>query len=190
MTGSTRALRALSAIFVLWSWQAAAEETSPPVEPAAVGVPDLSFTPTERDIRAYSDYFYFHKDGVTYANALAAMKECSSYSEALTPMAPTLDFVPIGGAPDPNAKSKYNEQVAMNSFRFGLVGSVMASIILNGSQTERSNTRRCMGYLGYQRYGISRSIWSKLAKGSDEETLKVFALIASGPHPQAEALEP
>jgi hypothetical protein len=171
----------------MWNAWAAAQETPPPVAPATVAIPDLSFEPTERDISGYSDYFYFHKDGVTYAKASADMKECSSYSQALTPMGITPDFVPIGGAPDPDAQSKYKEQVAMHS---GLVGSIFVSIILSGSQAERANTRRCMGYLGYQRYGVSRSIWSKLTKGSDEENAKVFALIASGPHPQAEALEP
>jgi len=188
MTILVSTLRVLLATCMLpiWSWQAAAEETAaPPV------IPDLSFKPTERDVWRYSDYFYFHKDGVAYEKALADLKECSSYSRAITPMGAPPDFVPLGGAPDPNAKSEFNQRAYASSFvMYGLVGVALAAIVLDSSSTERSNDRRCMGYLGYQRYGLSKAIWSKLTKGSDEENLEVFALIASGPHPTAESLKP
>jgi hypothetical protein len=187
--------RAQPIVFALaaacWTSPGAAE-TVPPVSPATV-VPDLSFQPTKGDVRGYSDYFYFHKDGVTFAAALADIEECSSYSLAITPFRKIPDFVPIGGAPDPKAKSNYDTQVLANSFvMWGIVGSVIAGFVVDDETrtTERSNTRRCMGYLGYRRYGLPKSIWSQITKGSDEEVKARLALIASGPKPRGEVLEP
>lgn len=146
-------------MLVVSCWTPATAETLQPIDPATVVVPDLSFQPTKRDVEGYGDYFYFHKDGVSFANALTDIKECSSYSLAITPFKKIPDFVPIGGDPDPNAKSDYNGQISANSFLMrGMAGAIVVGFIVDGEtrSVERGNTRRCMGYLGYQRYACHK----------------------------------
>jgi len=42
----------------------------------SVTVPNLAFTPTKRDISDFGEYFYFHKDGVSYEHAFADLEQC------------------------------------------------------------------------------------------------------------------
>jgi len=169
---------------------AAEPEKGAPVDLATVTVPDLVFTATPRDERSYDEYFLFHKPGVTTAAALADIQECRAFSQGLQPMAKLTHFVPVGG----EAYEADNNAAYMNAqFMYGLTGVLILAIVNEGlaSDNEHGNTRRCMGFKGYQRYGTSRAIWKQMDKGGDEVMIARLALIASATQPPpGKVLEP
>lgn len=164
-----------------------------PVSAAAaptVDLPDLAFTPTKRDVADYDEYFLFNKPGVSQTAARADIEECASYSMALRPMGKLALFVPVGG----NEPSWANNREAYkNAFvMYGLVGvAIFAWVSDDLSETNTLyNTRRCLGYKGYLRYGTTRTIWKALHKGEHDQVIARLAAIASGATPPGEVLEP
>ena len=102
--------------------------------------------------------------------------------------APPPNFVPFGSSPGPI----YNP-AQMNAFGMGgIVGGLIVGAIIGGYEhtVERANLRRCMGYKGYKLYGLSRDLWHQVNTGSAEEIEQRFALIAAGPEPSSEAIDP
>ena len=172
---------ALSAI----SGVAFAAPASTALDPATVAVPDLSFEPKPSDRDHYWEYFYFQKAGVGFKQATDDWTECLSYSKELPPGFPP-NFVPI------NADMPVEPSDFSRAQNFGLVGVIMSGIVndIVAYDMERMNTHVCMGFKGYHRYGLSKQLWKKVTAGTAEEALIRFAKIASGPTPQAEALEP
>jgi hypothetical protein len=166
-----------------------------PVDPSSVVVPDLSFKPVPKDADHYWEYFYFNRPGVKYEKAFADLSECLSISANLQATTPVPDFVPLGGA---EGMRSYRGGVWENPIlmQYGLVGGVVGSVmysIIGGMivhEIERANTRRCMQFKRYKRYGVSKAVWAQLTKGSPGEVTIRFALIASGPVPAAEVIEP
>jgi len=55
---------------------------------------------------------------------------------------------------------------------------------------ERANTRRCMAYKSYKRYGLNSAIWDKIDTGKEPQITARLALIASAPTPPAEEIDP
>jgi hypothetical protein len=175
---------------VLSGWAAGASAAdATPVDPSTVVVPDLTLAAGFNDADAFDSYFYFHKPGVRYADALADLTECTGYSASLAPMAPVPPFAPIGIDIAPPG----HLQIYLNAFvMYGLVGVAILSIVQDNmaSGNARGNLRLCMSYKGYQRYGLTRALWKVVNAGPDGVVTARLALIASGPAPTAEALEP
>ena len=163
----------------------AGDATAP--DPPKVTLPNLDAPLDARDAGQSGTYFYFHKQGVSYAQALADIQECDAYSSALQPMAPLPAFVPMGGAAGPDTTS---QKALMNAwFLWGPVGMGIAAVAMDDlrSDEQRANLRRCMGFRGYLRYGTSRTAWKELSGDGFEAKL---ASIASGPLPQSKAVAP
>jgi hypothetical protein len=156
-----------------------------PPDPASVVVPDLTFTPTKRDPNHYWEYFAFHKAGATYQKAFADLVECAGYSHYLVASGPVPKVVMFGDG------RKIARDDAAPMFA-GVVPSIifaMASNSVNHS-VERANTRRCMAYKDYKRYGLNSAIWDKISDGSEVVIIARLALIASAPTPPAVEIDP
>lgn len=192
MTAKSRA--ALAALLASWLATAPVLATEPgkssPVDPETVTVPDLAYIPVPRDERNYDEYFLFHKPGVTSAAALADIQECRAFSQGLQPMAKLTHFVPLGGeAYDADNRIAYQNAQLM----YGLTGVLILGFVMDGlaSDNEHGNTRRCMGFKGYKRYGTSRAIWKQISKDGDGVMIARLALVASATQPPpGKVLEP
>lgn len=171
---------------------AAAQDAGPIVmpDPATITVPDLAFKPTRGDIRNYDSYFYFNKPGVGYEKAFADIMECRSYSQVFSFMPPTPDFVPLGSEP---YAADMSDKYANAALGFGLIGVGVLGFAMDilSDYDKNSNMRRCMGYKGYKRYGTAYAVWRQIDKGKDEAPkIARLALIASGPSPLGEPVDP
>jgi hypothetical protein len=162
-----------------------------PPDPASVHVPDLSFVPTPRDAGNYDEYFYFNKPGVSFTTAWNDLNECARYSVALRPMGKIIQFAPLGSGKDPENRFDAAQWESVN-LEFGFFGSIIAGAVLGAlaDDNRRGNTRQCMGYKGYTRYGLTRALWHEVNKGKDADVQARLALIASGPAPAGEKLDP
>lgn len=172
---------------------------SVPPNPADIAVPDLGFTPTKRDPNHYWEYFAFHKRGVTYPTAFTDLTECADNSRYLVATGPVPDFVALSGdeglivrdGPPPYSSGVYSPGTLPNMVE-GLIAPIIFAIATSSVNhgVERANTRRCMAYKGYKRYGLTSAIWNKISNGKDTEIAARLALIASAPTPPAEEIDP
>jgi hypothetical protein len=143
-------------------------------EVARPPVPDLITDPkTFGDDRKY---VVFHKDGVSFSDALQDISECARHARrAQHRTAPS--FVAWG-------RDQTGKLVSYDSFNFGLTGLVIASII--DGPIERSARQtvmiRCLTPMGYQRYRAASAQWQAIFEGRDD-WVPVAAAIASGPTP-------
>jgi hypothetical protein len=155
-------------------------------DPASITVPDMaSFKPTPLDIRRFEDYFYFHKDGVSYERAFADLDQCRGYGMVAHGLVLTPTVVPLGG---PLVKDAPKLGSPMGGFiSYVLVNMIVASYLEDLGQ---GTIRRCMMWKGYSRYGTSRALWKEIEKGNDAAKLARQALLASGLKPATTALDP
>jgi hypothetical protein len=156
-----------------------------PPDPANISVP---YTPAIADNNATRDYdahFYFYKAGVSYKAAFADLDECRMYALTTKSVAVPPRFVPLGS-------DDIREKTAPVLLTYGVIGAIIGEIFIEQDRrdTDRATTKRCMAYLGYSRYGTSKTVWAEINTGSDAEIVAREALIASGPKPAAEAIDP
>jgi hypothetical protein len=167
---------------------AAAQEALKPLDrpdPASISIPSMSKAADPSDARDYDEHFYFHKSGVTYETAFADLDECRMYARMTNIVATPPKFVPLGSG-DVQARTT---PVLLN---YGIVGYLVGAYFIAQAErdSDRATMNRCMAYKGYSRYGTSEAIWSQINAGSDGDKLARGALIASGPKPEAEAIDP
>ena len=191
---------AISALLLLIDPVSAQTVITPLERPdlASIAVPDMaSFKPTQSDIRRFDDYFYFHKDGVSYERAFADLDQCRRYGMVAQGLAITPTVVPLGGllvkdAPKPGMfDPTYNTNTfgspLGSAIGYALVSMIAASYL---DELAQGTIRRCMMWKGYSRYGTSRALWKEIDKGNDAEKLVRRALLASGLKPAMAALDP
>ncbi len=159
-------------------------------EVAAVAVPDTAFEATPADIETYDKYFYFHRDGTDFDTAYNDISECDAVSSGINFYA--------GG--DSYMSSYYATQYGMAGAVGGAIGSAMADAIFGSAERRRIrriNMRNCMGFKGYDRYGMEKERWQAFhfeegfGRVQDEKRtgyLMKQARVASGPKPKAEVL--
>jgi len=167
-----RILAKLSLLGIVFGAAAWAQAATPP--PDAVEVPDLDFTPTAAFERDYDKYFYYHRANTEFATALADLRECDAYSRGISLRA--------DGGP------------------YGVLAGAATDAIFGAAQRRdiaRRNFRVCMGFKEYRRYGLPRSIWTRIhspegpgetGEARRERLLRVQARIASGPQPRVGAI--
>lgn len=156
---------------------------------AAIEQPALEFTPTAEITDTYDKYFIFHRDGTSFDEAFADIKECDAYASGFR-------FHMGGGAvPYPYAGT-------LAGAAGGAIGSLMADAIFGSAarrQMRRTNLRKCMGFKGYQRYGMEKELWQNFhfeeghgAVKDDKrrQYLLKQAKVASGQKPKGEVLAP
>jgi len=145
-------------------------------EIAAVNVPDVEFDTRRARPADFEKYFYFHRQNTTFSQAFADISECDDLS---------------------NGRANYNSSV--DPF-LGPIGSLLADAIYGSSERRairRINMRNCMGFKGYDRFGLTKKLWRKFnfeeGGGREDEDVREAALlqqarVASGSKPKAKAL--
>jgi hypothetical protein len=120
---------------------------------------------------------YFHRDGTSFAEAYADLRECDALSSGI---------------------SYYGGDTAFMVAQYGMagaIGSAIADAIYGSAERRRQrrlNMRNCMGFKGYQRYGLKKELWEAFnfeegngRKPDDEReaALRQQARVAAGPKP-------
>lgn len=166
-------------------------KTFPPAEIEAVPMPETRFRTAEARIEDFDKYYYFHREGTSFDEAFADLSECDDLSNGLAAFRG-------GSEPYPGY---YASQYGIGGAIGAALGEMFADMI-HGSAARREmrrvNMRNCMGYKGYQRFGITKALWEVFnfeeGNGRKEEDIRTAKLlqqakVASGPRPQTEVLE-
>jgi len=194
-----RNMFALAALLALVPVQAGAQEAAPaaaePAEntpdPSKLSMPRLDFIASAADEDDFNKFFYFHRDNTSFEEAYADIRECDALASGSS----------IYMGADSGATAAAMTQYGLLP---GAVGGAIASVAMDaifGSAARREqrrvNLRNCMGFKQYQRYGLSRDLWTAFnfeeGLGRKKEpvrlqALAVQALIASGPKPHTKEL--
>lgn len=182
-----RHLPGIAALACAAACPAYAQETSPLVDSAAIEVPNLEFAATVKDERDYLLYFFFHKPGVSFEQAMSDLTECYSEAESFE-----LPWIPYFSLLDDAAITPKGVRPQPNSF--GVMGAVFASLVEDRTPINvyevQPKVRMCMGYKDYVRYGTTRAIWNQIAGDGMKRAIPVLAKIASGSPPSAASIEP
>jgi hypothetical protein len=160
-------------------------------DPATLTMPKLGYEATPQVEDDFDKYFYFHRDGTSFAEAYGDIRECDALASGAS--------IYLGGssAAMAGAMAQYGVLAAGIG---SAVGSVLADAIFGSAarrQQRRTNLRNCMGFKGYQRYGTSGDNWKEFnfeeghgrkKEGERDDALELQALVASGPKPAAKEL--
>lgn len=156
-------------------------------DPASIAPPKLDFTPTPEVEADFDKYFFFQRDGTTFEEALADIRDCDGIARGLS--------------------SGYRYQEAPYPYTYtmagavgGAIANVMVEAIFGSAQKRiirRVNLRRCMGYKGYSRFGLQKDLWqafhfeegfSREAEVKRQAMIAQQAKVASGPRPAGKEL--
>lgn len=167
------------------------KKTFTPAEIDAVPMPETRFRMSEARVEDFDKYCYFHREGTGFDEAFADLSECDDLSNGLAA---------YRGASEPYP-GYYASQYGIGGVIGGVLGEMLADMI-HGSAARREmrrvNMRNCMGYKGYQRFGITKDLWEVFnfeeGNGRKEESIRAAKLlqqakVASGPRPQTKVLE-
>jgi len=151
---------------------------------------DLVFEADEKHTKEFHKYFFFHKDGVSYDQALNDFGECDVYQRG--PIGSTeVTFTILPRFVSLSENQSYKPYV-YNPNDGGVVGAIVGDIvnapILQKNEAQR--LRKCMEYKSYDRYGISKERWKLIHKAKPPNYVKISASIASGPKPTTEKILP
>lgn len=153
--------------------------------------PALDFTPTANTEADYDKYFYFHRADTSFEQAYEDVRECDALASGSSIYL---------GADDVTMAAVTANYGALAGGIGGAIGSAVADAIFGSAarrEQRRTNIRTCMGFKGYQRYGLPRDLWTSfnfeegLGRKREPVRLKalaVQALVASGSAPQTKAL--
>jgi hypothetical protein len=147
------------------------------IDPAAIAMPGLSFTPTPGIEADYDKYFYFTRPDTGFSTALADIRQCDGFARGLLNMFAQNGTV-VGR---------------------GLAGTFAAAVLGPGEmhKVRRANMRRCMHYKGYQRFGLKKDLWlafnfeeggSPIPEAERDRYLAQQAKVASEAHVQQKDL--
>jgi hypothetical protein len=159
-------------------------------EIAAVPMPETRFARNDAQAGDFEKYYYFHRDATSFDQAFADIAECDQLSVGLASYSG--EFEPYPGY--------YASQYGIGGAIGAALGAMFADMI-HGSAARREmrrvNMRNCMGYKGYQRYGIPKDLWEAFnfeeGNGRKDEDIRAAKLlqqakVASGPKPQTQVL--
>lgn len=160
-------------------------------EIAEIPIPDTQFDVRRARVADFEKYYYFHRDDTSFNEAFADISECDQLAAGLTSGQDNLSPYP----------DYYISQYGIGGVIGGAVGSFLGDAI-HGSAARREmrrvNMRNCMGYKGYQRYGIPKNLWADFnfeegggRKKEDERAAALMqqARVASGAKPTTGVLE-
>jgi hypothetical protein len=154
-------------------------------------MPALSFTATPGDALDYDKFFFFHRVETSFADAYSDIKECDALSSGIS--------IYMGGGSAAMSAAMTQYGVGAGAIG-GAIGGLIADAIFGSAErrkTRRTNMRNCMGFKGYQRYGLNRDLWEKfnfeegMGRKADtvrESAMQLQALVASGPKPSSSEL--
>lgn len=160
--------------------------------PDEVTRPDLAFVEDQQARDNYEKYFVFHRSDTDFATALQDLRECDAHSRGLF----RGNFYPGQGQVQA-AAMQYGYLAAGAG---GVIAGAMMDAIMGPAELRRKrriNMRRCMNFLGYDRYGLSKEVWEsfnfeegvgEVPEAERQHKLAQQALVSSGPRPQGEDL--
>lgn len=158
---------------------------------AAVEMPVLAFIPNAEDIGAYDKYYYFHREDVSFDEAFADIGECDALASGISYYR--------GG--DGAYTDYYASQYGIGGAIGSALGQALGDAIFGSAErrkVRRINMRNCMGFKGYQRYGLSKELWQAFnfeeGSGREDEATRNAALlkqarVASSDKPRQAAIE-
>lgn len=171
------------------SAQDAPAAAPPAIDPAAIAMPNLAFTPTPEIEENYDKYYVFNRAGTDFATAYADLQECDGYARGLS-------HRNYGGAvPYPYAGT-------LGGAIGGAIGSAMADAIYGSAERRRQrriNMRTCMGFKDYRVFGLPKSLWEafnfeegnrRVPEDRRQQLLQIQARVASGPAPTVGEVTP
>lgn len=159
--------------------------------PTTVKMPVLEFAPTPVIETDFDKYFYFHRAETSFVEAYGDIRECDALSSGAN------IYMGDNSAAMGAAMAQYG---VLAGGVGGAIGSAIADAIFGSAarrQQRRINLRNCMGFKGYQRFGLSGDLWKEFnfeeghgrkREGVRDEALEQQALVASGPTPNAKEL--
>lgn len=159
-------------------------------DPETIPTPDLAFELTQSDIDNFDKYFYFNREDTSFAEAYADIVECDSLASGISYYA---------GGSEPYL-GYYGSQYGIGGAIGGVIGSALADAIYGSAarrKIRRINMRNCMGFKGYSRYGLAKTLWESFnfeeGNGRKRDDVREAALlqqakVASGPRPHGEEL--
>lgn len=170
---------AVATAFAALTASAVPASAGPPPDPASISLPDLTPSHDPKVIADGGKYYYFHKAGVSYAEAYEDFSECyrylpSSHVDQSLPM-----FAPWSEKPGVERLQPANN--------YGLVGAGIMALIGGAIErrTRQAPVRRCLETRGYVRYPVPESVWRQLIDGYSERSIALQAKAASLPAPDA-----
>jgi hypothetical protein len=159
-------------------------------DPATLTRPVMEFAATPEIEADFEKFFYFHRDETQFAEAYADIRECDALASGAN--------IYMGG--DSFMTNYMATQYGLGGAVGGVIGSAIADAIFGSAarrQQRRINLRNCMGFKGYQRYGMAEKLWKEFnfeeghgrkKEGERDDALELQALVASGPKPAAKEL--
>ncbi len=160
--------------------EAQVSQSIPPVED--VVLPDLSSTNDPAVADEGWKYFFFHKQGTTYADAYADFAECYHFLPGAGVKIPYFlpMFVPWGEKTTAAVKPVTGGQ-------YGLVGIAIMAMVPDPAErrSRQSRLRRCLEPRGYVRYPLSKDSWEELVDDYSFRSIAMQAKAATGPHPSS-----
>jgi hypothetical protein len=164
---------------------ASAQVASPP-DPATVTLPDMTPTRDPGVIRDGWKHFYFHKTGVSYAQAYGDLAECYRFIPGAGVMGASMPAFRPWTMP---LVARRAEPSSPMTGQYGVVGTLVTGAIMavvTGTLDRRdrqSRMRRCMEPRGYVRYPLREDVWQQLIDDYSPATIAMQAKAASGPAP-------
>ena len=160
-------------------------------DPSKLTMPPLEFIATAGNEDDFNKYFYFHRDNTSFEEAYTDIRECDALASGSN------IYMGADSGATAAAMTQYGPLA-------GAVGGAIASVAMDaifGSAARREqrrvNIRNCMGFKQYQRYGLSRDLWTAFnfeeGLGRKREPVRLQALatqalVASGPKPHTKDL--
>lgn len=153
-------------------------------DPGTVRVPVLRAATDPNGAHDYDKFFVFWRPETSYESAFSDLDQCRIYGLETKLVASTPKYVPLGA----DEIKEPNSYIPYGYFMSGLLSDYLIDRALKDEylQTEK----RCMAYKGYDRFGVSRETWKEIMAGKDEDALARRALIAAGPQPATESVDP
>ena len=156
-------------------------------DPASVTMPKLDFVATPADVDTFDKYYVFYRADTGFETALADLRDCDGFASGLS-------------SGYQNQATPYPYAGTMAGAAGGVIGNLMVAAIFGSAEKRRLrrvNMRRCMGYKGYDRFGLSKDLWQEFNfeegfSGEAEEKRQAMlaqqAKVASGPRPTTKEL--
>lgn len=160
-------------------------------DPATLTRPTLAFAATPEAEADFDKYFYFHREGTEFAEAFNDIRECDALASGSN--------IYMGASAGAVAAAQAQYGMLAGGIG-GAIGGLMADAIFGSAarrQQRRINLRNCMGFKGYQRFGLTGDLWKafnfeeglgRKKEGERNEALELQALVASGPKPETKEL--
>lgn len=174
----------LASVLLMGAATAASSAQVP--DQAGIVVPSLANIADPKVQKEGWKHFFFHQDGVSYAQAHGDFTDCYRFLGGVRPVgAPPL---PANGAWSRVPGAERAKEPTGGSY--GLVGEVMGAMVAGpiNRRLLQSRMRQCMEPRGYVRYPLDEKTWMSVIDGYSPGSIAVQAKIASGPRPAVPAV--